>query len=347
MHRVGEIEYTHDHEIGPGQGRSHVYLADDPQTGGKVAIKEILKTGFRDYDEWWDEAKAMRAAENEYVVPILFGCKITDHVCIAMPYYRKGSLADRIRTGPLPTSDVIRIGSQILAGLTQIHAVPLVHFDVKPTNILFDDNDRAKVADLGQAQPIDLVGIAGAPELLYGRGIPPEAITLRRGTAASDIYQAGLTLYRAVNGDPHFKAKAPRDWLTLRSQTLDGTFPDRDDYLPHVPKLLRKVLRRAMSVETSERFGSCREFSVALGRVTYVHDWRMAYLPNDEIEWTSTRSPSPDLVVRLVSDSPKWGVTLHHARPGKETRTKTLLWKNSLTRTQAMKYLKQVFQSLE
>jgi serine/threonine protein kinase len=347
MRRVGEIEYTHDHEIGQGQGRSKVYLASDHQRGGKVAVKEILKTGFRDFDEYWTESKAMRSAEHEHVVPILYGCQIEDHVCIAMPYYKNGSLADKIRNGPIPPSEIVRLGTQVLSGLTKIHGVPLVHFDVKPSNILIDDNDRARVADLGQAQPIGPHGIANIPELVYGLGFPPESLSLLKGIPESDIYQVGVTLYRAANGDPFFKAQRPGTQRELLDQIRDGLFPNRDAFMPHVPRSHRMILRRAMSVDPSQRYGSAREFASALGKATYSHDWRMANLANGEIEWTSARAPGPDLVVRLSNDSPKWKVTVHHARPGKQTKTKGLFWKNGLTRRDGLIHLRRVFESLE
>src|SRR5947209_7283563 len=83
-------------------------------------------------------------------------------------------------------------------GVGQIHISGLIQFDVKPSNILFSDIGEAIVADFGQAKPATSHGTTPVPPM-YFRSRPPETIRYRHGTSVSDIYQAGVTLFRAVN----------------------------------------------------------------------------------------------------------------------------------------------------
>ncbi len=148
----GEISYTRKREIGVGQGmNSHVYLADDPQLGGEIAVKEIDKARFGSpVADFFHEAKVMFQVGHENVVPILCAFQTGSQICVAMRHYKNGSLRDRTAAGPLGLLEIIRLGQAILSGLTSIHIKGFIHFDVKPSNILYSDSWVPMVADFGQ-----------------------------------------------------------------------------------------------------------------------------------------------------------------------------------------------------
>ena len=120
----------------------------------------------------------------------------------------------------------------ILSGLRQIHIAKVIHLDVKPTNILFADNDDILVADFGQARDLDPSGVSRVGRM-YCYGIPPEVVQTGHGSIESDVFQAGLTLYRAVNGHPFWAAEVSA-CTDLRTGIINGTFPSRARFLPHV-----------------------------------------------------------------------------------------------------------------
>ena len=164
MRVVAEIAYERVRQIGIGQGRnSTVYLADEPQLGGQVVVKEIPKANFSDPAAFFDEAKAMFAAATRNVVPIQYACQTTDEVCLVMPFCPNGSLADRIAGGPIGPANAVATFLRVLSGVAEIHAKGLIHFDIKPTNILFDASDEPLVADFGQSRPVNPVGVAVVP----------------------------------------------------------------------------------------------------------------------------------------------------------------------------------------
>ena len=237
-----QFEYEPIREIGVGQGRnSKVFLANDPATGGQIAVKEIAKSDFPDAAAYFKEAQSMKAAECPNVMPINICCQTATNVCIVMPFLKNGSLTDRIATSPLSLYECVRIGQGMLAGLAQIHhSAKIIHFDVKPSNILFADNDDVLVADFGQSRFIDAMGLSAIPTM-YVLAMPPEAISARVGSFVSDVYQAGLTLYRMVNGNQFFEEQLATypDAAALQPAIVAGKFPQRDSFLPHVPKWMR------------------------------------------------------------------------------------------------------------
>src|SRR5437870_1453271 len=115
MQILATIEYDRRQQIGIGQGQnSAVYLSHDPQLGGECAVKVIEKARLAYGANFWAESQAMHASRHEHVVPVNCASQTADHICLAMPYYRRGSLADRIAAGPIPPMEVVRVGQGIL-----------------------------------------------------------------------------------------------------------------------------------------------------------------------------------------------------------------------------------------
>lgn len=352
MQVLATIQYKKIHQIGVGQGmNSEVFLVDDPQLGGILAVKEIKKANFgNSIQNYYQEAQAMFASSHANIVPIKYACETLTHICLAMPYFQQGSLAGRIDTAPLPPKEVIRIGQGVLSGVRQIHIKNYIHFDIKPSNVLFSDTNVPMVADFGQTRSIGPNGVTTPPSM-YWHGIPPEVYQFGHGVVESDIYQVGLTLYRAVNGDPFFTAQIPSNRFELEQKTTAGKFPNRDAFMPHVPKSLRSVIRKALKVKSNERFASATAFADVLGRVDIHLDWQTSNMPSGEIQWRAKQGADrPDLVVDLLKETgcSTWKVEAYTDRPGipGTRRAKLELCRKNLTRRQADDHLQNVFQAL-
>lgn len=347
MDVVSTYAYTKIRQVGIDQGKnSSVFLALDPQLGGEVVVKEIEKNSLgRNCRDFFAEAKVMFQSEHHNVVAIRVASETPTHICLSMPFYKNGSLTDKIKTGPLPLFDVQRVGQDFLAGLEAIHVAGYIHFDVKPSNILFSDNNRAMVADFGQSRPCVTGGLTTMPSM-YTWAVPPEFFS-RIGDLKSDVYQAGLTLYRAVNGDPHFEAQKTKIKTDpeLQAAISNGKFPCRHGFLPHVPKRVRTVIRKAMSVTPNDRYSSASELATALGAADIALNWKMTMSANG-YHWKALRHKRPALVVETTKAGSDWNVTIH-TEGKRRSAFKQSAWRTGCTQTTAMDHLKTVFESLE
>jgi eukaryotic-like serine/threonine-protein kinase len=349
MEVLGQTKYRKTRLVGKGK-HGEVWEAIDLHSGGTVAVKEIARSlldqqGVSDY---FAEAKAMEASghhNNVVLIRYACNCPAEQKIGLVMPLYPKGSLDQRIASGPLSLREVIRTALAWLNGLHQVHLARYIHYDIKPSNILFSDGDVAMVADFGQSRMIRPGGTAELPGL-YPDSVPPEFFTGAVGTIETDIYHAGVTLFRAANGNPFFKAQVPTNIVNLERMTLDGTFPDRDSFLPHVPNALRAVIRKAISVDPSQRYSSATDLQDAVANVAMDLDWQVTLRGDGSGTWKAPRKERSDLVVELEPDGNKWSVRQYVDNGVTRRGRKVADWEFALTHKQAMQSLKRTFRSL-
>jgi serine/threonine protein kinase len=349
MQVLASISYVKQRRIGIGQGmNSEVYLADDSQLGGKVAAKEIEKTRFANPTAYFSEAQAMFAAAHDHVVAVQYACQTATTVSLVMPYYVRGSLADRIQSCPLQLSEVQRVAQGVLAGLSQIHLAGYIHFDVKPSNVLFSNTERPMVADFGQSRAISATGVVTVP-LLYMNAQPPETISTGVATQLADIYHTGLLMYRTLNGDPFYKSQLPSDPATLRTRIENGKFPDRRMFMPHVPARLRTLVRKALNVNPADRFQSATEMADAFSRVNLTLDWSVTTHASGGLFWQTVRPGQCDLVVELIKNGATFDVKAFTEKKGEPRRAKCRKenWRAGLSLTDAHAHLKDLFEELQ
>jgi len=349
MQILATIEYDRGNQIGVGQGmNSKVFLARDPQLGGEIAVKEIEKATFvNGVTSYFEEAQAMFATTHPNIVPIQYACETPTHIVLAMPYFANGSLALRILSAPLTIREFIRVSQGVLNGVTQIHKASFIHFDLKPSNVLFNNVDAPLVADFGQTRRILPNGVMTVPPM-YPTAIPPETWASGVGSFLSDIYQAGLLFYRAVNGDFLYNAQfSGISGAALKAGVVAGRLPNRKVFLPHVPQRVRSIIRKAMRPNPSERYQSAAELATAIGRVQVGLDWITAVKLNGEITWRANRLDKPDLEVSLISSGANWDVQVWTVN-GVSRRAKGLsdYWADGLSYTDAIKQLNDVFEGL-
>ena len=347
MQVTGTINYRKIQQIGVGQGcNSQVFLIDEPQLGGVLVAKEVEKNKFQSVEEYFKEAQMIFASYNPNVVPINYACDAGEKVVLVMPYFSQGSLADRIQQNPLSLKEVIRVAQGALNGLHHIHIKNYLHLDIKPSNILFSDNNEPMVADFGQSDSLNRNGIVTSPRM-YIQTLPPEIFSTMSATIYSDIYLMGVTLYRAVNGDDIFNNQKIEDMNNLQTKIQKGEFPDRNCFLPHVPKKLRRIIKKALNVEPQKRYQSAIEFADALGNVEIPLDWNTSTLSNDNICWKAIRGhEKPDLIVELTKNTEDlWDVYVLTDNRGRR-RKKTTYCKHRITYSDAKTHLETVFSDL-
>lgn len=343
----GTISYERVREIGKGQGmNSIVYLADDPQLGGRVAAKEMEKSRFANPAAYFDETQVIFAVAHDNVIEVKYACQTPDIISLVMPYYRNGSLADRIHDRPLQLSEIQRVAQGVLAGLAHIHLKGYIHFDVKPSNVLFSDTGTPMVADFGQSRAISPAGVVSVPKL-YMYAQPPETIHTGMATSVADIYHVGLLMYRAINGDSFYKAQDPGP-ATVMAKISRGKFPDRNRFMPHVPSRLRTLIRKALRLNPDDRFQTAMEMADDLSRVDVVLDWSVEPLLLGGFRWRAGRLGQCDLVVELRNVAGAWNVETCTEKKGqpRRARGKKENWRSGLSLDDAYAHLEDVFERL-
>jgi serine/threonine protein kinase len=327
---------------------SEVFKAYDPQLGGEFAVKVIEKSRFGgDITRFFEEAQSMFANAHRNIVPIQYACEDSTHIMLAMPYYSRGSLAARISSGPITTTELIRVAVGVLNGASQIHLQGYIHFDLKPSNVLFNDTNDPLVSDFGQTRRLLPGGAVVVPQM-YCRAMPPETLVSGVGSLLGDIYQLGLLLYRAVNGDALYEDQFTGiDWNSMNRLIVSGKLPDRNRFLPHVPRRIRSIIRKALKLNPAERYQSAEEFSKAIARVPAGLDWNTTIQLNGETSWYAVRRGKSDLEVQLTNTAKGWDIRVFTVNGASRRAIGGASFNRSgLRREAAMKYLNEVFAQL-
>lgn len=291
-YQKAELAFDIIEEIGQDGRNSRTYISHDHQLNAQIVTKQIKKSTLNSTAEFFAESQALYASAHPNVVQVHYACYDEDHVYVAMPYYRKGSVKDLINGQHLTVREIVTLGVQFLAGLHHIHSKGLVHFDVKPDNILLSPRGEALVSDFGQAKQMNFVGIA-AQDRHYTPMIAPEGLDTDHLDRRFDIYQAGLTLYRMCNGNQHFIAQLAKygppdkfDRDTFRFDVRNGRFPDRKSFAPNVPSTLRTVVTTCLKTNPEDRYQSALDVANALATIDgECLDWRLTDHPDRRV-WT-------------------------------------------------------------
>lgn len=183
-----------------------VHRAIQPQVGREVAVKSIHPELANQPDfvrRFEREAQLVARLEHPHVVPLYDYWREPDGAYLVMRFLRGGSVEDLLEHGLLEPERTAAILDQIAGALSAAHRQGVVHRDVKPGNVLLDEEGNAYLSDFGVA--LD----AGAPDQTTGtmvRGTPaylsPEQIRLEPATPRSDIYALGVVLFEMLTGEP-------------------------------------------------------------------------------------------------------------------------------------------------
>ncbi|HNT53990.1 MAG TPA: bifunctional serine/threonine-protein kinase/formylglycine-generating enzyme family protein [Anaerolineaceae bacterium] len=191
---------------------------------------------------------------------------------LVMEYISGGSLADRLKSGPLEVGEALGIARQVAAGLDALHARDVVHRDLKPSNILIDVDGSVRVADLGlaqtaNAQPSSGSGSGSSRVWQSSPGTPAYMSPEQEGgrlhlPPAADIYALGLILFEMLTGRS-YKIQPP------------GTRANR--LQPAVPAGVADLVVKMLSEDPRQRPWTGAEAEAALGKLE--ESWRRSKLP--------------------------------------------------------------------
>ncbi len=254
-------------ELGPGQmlggyellsrlgggGMGVVYRARQRATGRIVALKTLRLEVLPDQaavERFQTEIRLAATLEHPHVLPF-YEVGAQDGLPFFSMKIVEGSLADRLRTDPLPPRDAALLLERVARAAHHAHQHGVLHRDLKPGNILVDAAGSPFIADFGVARFLDATltgGAIGTPAYMS-----PEQVEGRALTVASDVYALGAVLFETLTGTLPFVADSVV--ATLR-QVIDQPPPSPAARRPGVPEDLAIVCLKALAKDPAARYES-------------------------------------------------------------------------------------------
>jgi serine/threonine-protein kinase len=266
-HSLGR--YQLERVIGRG-AMATVYLGRDPTINRLVAIKTVpLAEEFAEGDLATARAHFLREAESAgrlnhpHIIAIYDAGEDTHVAWLAMEYFEGKPLSHYAQLGRLlPPTVVLELMARAAEALHYAHAQNVVHRDVKPANLLYDDvADTLKLVDFGIARLTDASRtrtgiILGTPSYMS-----PEQLSASRVSGQSDLYSLGVTMYHLLAGAPPFQADSiPKLMERIAQQPHRPLRNIRDDITDGVDA----ILDRALAKDPADRFADGRAMAQAL-----------------------------------------------------------------------------------
>ncbi|MBI5931898.1 MAG: protein kinase [Chloroflexi bacterium] len=272
--------YQFKESIGSGTF-GEVYRAYQEVVNREVAIKIILPefANLPDFVRRFDiEAQTIARLEHPFIVPLFDYWRNPDGAYLVMRWIRGGNLRDYLGKPDLSFDKILRILEQVTSALAVAHRHSIIHRDIKPGNILLDEEGNAYLSDFGLAHHLNQedkgTGLSGSPAYL-----PPEQIKSEAPSPQGDIYSLGIVMYEMLTGQHPYNTRDLN--LLIRGHLVDP-LPDPRVLNPQLPEGIYAILQRATAKEVAERYENVMQLMTALRE-----------LAGDQT--TETLLPSPEI----------------------------------------------------
>jgi serine/threonine protein kinase len=285
--KIGRYEIVE--KVGHG-GMATVLKACDPNFEREVAVKVMPQSFLHDpkfRKRFEREGKMIARLEHYAIVPVYDFGEDNGQPYIVMRLMTGGDLATRIKNGSLSQEEAGRILIRIADALDIAHSNGVIHRDMKPGNILFDNYGDAYLSDFGIARMVEsdttLTGssIIGTPSYMSPEQIQGEKDIDGR----SDIYSLGVILYQMLSGEMPFSAETPGK---VMMQHILEPVPDISTRHPDIPPAVSAVISKAMAKTPQDRYQTGKEMAAAYETAAQV----------------ATQESSPPLADQKVADEP-------------------------------------------
>src|ERR687887_551682 len=247
--------YRLDAQIGTG-GMSTVYRAFDQTLERQVAIKLMHREIASDSDQlerFRREARAVAQLSHPHIVGVIDAGEDEGRPYIVFEYVEGATLKERIRhLGRLPVDEAIAYAIEIARALGCAHAHGIVHRDVKPQNVLIDEEGSAKVTDFGIARSLNEEGLTADGRVLGTTDyVSPEQALGHDVNGQSDIYSLGVVLYEMLVGDVPFHGETQ---VSVAMKHVREDMPDLQSRRPEASATLASVLDRMTDKDLKRRY---------------------------------------------------------------------------------------------
>jgi serine/threonine protein kinase/Flp pilus assembly protein TadD len=255
-------------ELGAG-GMGKVYRAFDKKIGEEVALKLLhpeVALEERTVDRFRNEIKLARRITHKNVCRLHELHEEAKMLFITMEYVAGQDLKGLIReTGALSTGKAISIAKQVAEGLAEAHDLGVIHRDLKPQNIMVDNEGLAKIMDFGIARSLRTAGmttegmIIGTPEYMA-----PEQVEGQEADQRTDIYALGAILFEMATGRVPFEGDSPLSVAYKHKNELP--LPPRQ-LNSQIPEPFNQLILRCLEKEKENRYQTADELLADLVRI--------------------------------------------------------------------------------
>jgi eukaryotic-like serine/threonine-protein kinase len=246
-------------------GMSTVYRALDETLERQVAVKLMNREVASDSDQlerFRREARAVAQLSHPHIVGVIDAGDDADPThprpYIVFEYVEGETLKDRIRRlGRLPITESVAYAIEIARALGAAHARHIVHRDVKPQNVLIDQEGSAKVTDFGIARTLEEEGLTADGRVLGTTDyVSPEQALGQQVTGQSDLYSLGVVLYEMLTGEVPFRGDSQ---VAVAMKHVREEIPDVQLKRPEVSAALAAVVETATAKRLDERYADDAE----------------------------------------------------------------------------------------
>jgi serine/threonine protein kinase len=219
------------------------------------------------------EARAVAQLSHPHIVGVIDAGEDEGRPYIVFEYIEGETLKERIRRcGRLPIAEAVAYAIEIARALGAAHARHIVHRDVKPQNVLIDEEGSAKVTDFGIARTLDEEGLTADGRVLGTTDyVSPEQALGQPVTGQSDLYSLGIVLYEMLTGEVPFKGDSQ---VAVAMKHVREQLPDVQVRRPEVSSALAAVIDHATAKRQEDRYADDAELIADLEDVLAIETAR-------------------------------------------------------------------------
>jgi serine/threonine protein kinase len=274
LRRATGARYSVRRRLGGG-GMASVYLAEHAQLRRPVVLKVLHSHLAKDaemMERFRREARAASELVHPHIVPIIDAGDLDGVMFTVMPYLAGGSLADRVARGPQPALEVASAVAQAASALDYAHRRGIVHRDVKPDNVLFDEDGHAMLTDFGIAEARSQGRLTASGRAM---GTPhymsPEQAMGKLVDGRSDVYACGVVMYESLTGQPPFDG--PDGFAVGYKQVHEAPVPAHQ-VNSEIPLAMNDIVMKCLSKPPGDRYARANDLADALVAFLSVADSR-------------------------------------------------------------------------
>jgi serine/threonine protein kinase len=256
--------------LGEG-GMGKVYLGHHTQLNKRAAIKMLLPQYLNNEDakkRFKQDAKILESLKHDNIVELYDYLEDSTGMYLFLEFVQGRQLDDYITKvrGVIPYDEAIKIMDQVLSGLEYAHSKGIIHRDIKPGNIIVDDQLKVKIIDFGIAKMLDSDENLAKTMVNQGIGTPfymsPEQILGKNVNERTDVYSAGLLFYEMLTGScPYSEVSS---LFVLNKMIIEEELPPPSSVYNFVPKKIDSLVKKAIEKDSNKRIKSCLEFRTML-----------------------------------------------------------------------------------